>query len=405
VQGIGESGVRAKKAASQTTFARVKSFYSKNFRLGILGGGQLGRMLIQVATNYDVRISVLDPAADAPCSKLAHDFTVGDFNDYDTVYRFGQTVDVLTIEIEHVNVEALEALEKEGKKVYPSPRILRIVKDKGLQKQFYKDNDIATAPFTLIDNKSELSSAQLPIVQKMRTGGYDGKGVTVLKTEADLEHAFDVPSVLEEMVDFEKELSIIIARNESGQIKSFPLVEMEFNHEANLVEFLFSPAAVDYSIEQKACALAHRLVEKMNFVGLLAVEMFLDKKGNILVNEIAPRPHNSGHHTIEACVTSQYEQMMRAILNLPLGDTTLIRPAVMINLLGEKGFSGPVHYRGLEEVMMWPGVYVHLYGKADTKPFRKMGHVTVCNNNLEEAKTSARKVMETVKVESSGTES
>lgn len=381
---------------------RVKSFYSKNFRLGILGGGQLGRMLIQVATNYDVRISVLDPSPEAPCSKLAHDFTVGDFADYDTVYRFGQTVDVLTIEIEHVNVEALEALEREGKKVYPSPRILRIVKDKGLQKQFYKDNDIATAPFKLIENKSEISASQLPIVQKMRTGGYDGKGVTVLKSEADLDNAFDVPSVLEEMIDFEKELSVIIARNESGQIKSFPLVEMEFNPEANLVEFLFSPAAVDYDTEHRAYALAHRLVESMDFVGLLAVEMFLDKEGNLLVNEIAPRPHNSGHHTIEACVTSQYEQMMRAILNLPLGDTKLVRPAVMINLLGEKGFSGPVHYRGLEEVMKWPGVYVHLYGKADTKPFRKMGHVTVCCNNLEEAKTTARKVMETVKVEAEG---
>lgn len=381
---------------------RVKSFYSKNFRLGILGGGQLGRMLIQVATNYDVRISVLDPAADAPCSKLAHDFTQGDFNDYDTVYRFGQTVDVLTIEIEHVNVEALEALEKEGKQVYPSARVLRMVKDKGLQKQFYKNNDIPTAPFQLIDNKEGLKGVALPIVQKMRTGGYDGKGVTVLKSEADLDNAFNVPSVLEEMVDFEKEISVIIARNASGQIKSFPLVEMEFNPEANLVEFLFSPAAVDYDTEQRACALAHRLVESMDFVGLLAVEMFLDKEGNILVNEIAPRPHNSGHHTIEACITSQYEQMMRAILNLPLGDTALTRPAVMINLLGEKGFSGPVHYRGLEEVMKWSGVYVHLYGKADTKPFRKMGHVTVCNNNLNEAKTTARKVMETVKVEAEG---
>lgn len=377
---------------------RVKSFYSKNFRLGILGGGQLGRMLIQVATNYDVRISVLDPAADAPCSKLAHDFTQGDFNDYDTVYRFGQTVDVLTIEIEHVNVEALEALEKEGKQVYPSARVLRMVKDKGLQKQFYKNNDIPTAPFQLIDNKEGLNGVVLPIVQKMRTGGYDGKGVTVLKSEADLDNAFNVPSVLEEMVDFEKEISVIIARNASGQIKSFPLVEMEFNPEANLVEFLFSPAAVDYDTEQRACALAHRLVESMDFVGLLAVEMFLDKNGNILVNEIAPRPHNSGHHTIEACITSQYEQMMRAILDLPLGDTTLIRPAVMINLLGEKGYTGAVHYEGLEDVMKRPGVYVHLYGKADTKPFRKMGHVTVCHHDLQEAKNTARQVMDTIKV-------
>jgi len=376
----------------------VKSFYSKNFRLGILGGGQLGRMFIQVATNYDVRVSVLDPSPDAPCSKLAHDFTVGDFADYDTVYRFGQTVDVLTIEIEHVNVDALEALEKEGKTVYPSSRVLRIVKDKGLQKQFYEDNDIPTAPFKLIENASALSEVKFPIVQKLRTGGYDGKGVVVLHKQEDLLEAFNAPSVLEEVIDFEKEISVIIARNSSGQIKSFPLVEMEFNPEANLVEFLFSPASVQYSVAQQACALAHRLVEKMDFVGLLAVEMFLDKEGNILVNEIAPRPHNSGHHTIEACVTSQYEQFMRAILNLPLGDTSLIRLAVMINLLGEKGHTGPVHYEGLEEAMKWPGVYIHLYGKAETKPFRKMGHVTVTCTDLEEAKRCARKVMETVKV-------
>lgn len=366
--------------------------------MGILGGGQLGRMFIQVATNYDVRVSVLDPSPDAPCSKLAHDFTVGDFADYDTVYRFGQTVDVLTIEIEHVNVDALEALEKEGKTVYPSSRVLRIVKDKGLQKQFYQDNEIPTAPFKLIENASALSEVKFPIVQKLRTGGYDGKGVVVLRKQDDLLEAFNAPSILEEVIDFEKEISVIIARNASGQIKSFPLVEMEFNPEANLVEFLFSPASVQYSVAQQACALAHRLVEKMDFVGLLAVEMFLDKEGNILVNEIAPRPHNSGHHTIEACVTSQYEQFMRAILNLPLGDTSLVRPAVMINLLGEKGYSGAVHYEDLEEAMKWPGVYVHLYGKSETKPFRKMGHVTVSCVDLEEAKRTARKVMETVKV-------
>lgn len=376
----------------------MKPFYSKNFRLGILGGGQLGRMFIQIATNYDVRTAVLDPSPNAPCSTLAHEFIVGDFNDYETVYHFGQTVDVLTIEIEHVNVEALEVLEREGKCIYPSPQILRIVKDKGLQKQFYTSHGIPTAPFSLIQDKSELKTIHFPIVQKLRTGGYDGKGVVVLNSQIDLPHAFDAPSVLEDKIDFEKEISVIIARNKNGQIKSFPLVEMEFNPEANLVEFLFSPAAVQYSIAQQACSIAHQIVKNLDFVGLLAVEMFLDKKGNILVNEIAPRPHNSGHHTIEACVTSQYEQFMRSILNLPLGDTSLVQPAVMINLLGDKNHKGAVYYEGLEEIMKWPGVYIHLYGKPETKPFRKMGHVTVTSLDLEEAKRTAKRVMETIRV-------
>ena len=355
-------------------------------------------MFIQAATNYDVRVSVLDPAADAPCSKLAHDFIQGDFNDYDTVYQFGQTVDLLTIEIEHVNIEALETLEKEGKIIYPSPQVLRIIKDKGLQKQFYQNNGIPTAPFQLIQGRVDIQTSQLPVVQKLRSGGYDGKGVAILRHADDLIDAFDAPSLIEQLIDFEKEIAVIIARNAQGQIKSFPVVEMEFNAEANLVEFLFSPAAIQHSIAQQACSLAHRVVESLNFVGLLAVEMFLDKQGNLWINEIAPRPHNSGHHTIEACVTSQYDQFMRAILNLPLGDTTMTRSAVMVNLLGEKGFSGPVYYEGLTEIMRWPGVFVHLYGKSETKPFRKMGHITVTSNDLEEAKKTARKILSTVKV-------
>ncbi len=378
----------------------MKSFYSNDFRLGVLGGGQLGRMLIQEAVNYDVRVAVLDPSSDAPCSACAHQFVQGSFNDFQTVYDFGKSVDVLTIEIEHVNLEALEALQKAGKKIYPSPDVLRIVKDKGLQKEFYQTHGIATAPFHLIENRNEAERfvSEFPFMQKLRTGGYDGKGVQALRSVVDLNHAFDEPSVLEKMIDFQKEISVIIARNESGEVKTFPLVEMEFNPEANLVEFLFSPAEVDSSIEEQALSMAKQIVDKLEFVGLLAVEMFVDRNGKVLVNEMAPRPHNSGHHTIEACVTSQYEQHLRSILNLPLGDTALIRPAVMINLLGEKNHSGPVHYQGLEEVMAWNGVHIHLYGKAETRPFRKMGHVTCTAPTLDEAKHTAHEVMKTVKV-------
>lgn len=378
----------------------MKAFYSGNLRLGILGGGQLGRMFIQEAINYDVHISVLDPAADAPCAPYAHTFVQGSFDDFDAVYDFGKNQDVLTIEIEHVNVDALEKLKEEGVKVFPDPAILRIVKDKGLQKQFYSQHQIPTAPFYLIDAKADIERfvGDFPVMQKMRTGGYDGKGVQPLRSVADIEKAFDVPSVLEKMVDFEKEIAILIARNESGQVSTFPVVEMEFNPEANLVEFLFSPASVTPAIEQQANEIAHRLVEALGFVGLLAIEFFVTKSGEVLVNEIAPRPHNSGHHTIEACGTSQYEQHLRSILDLPLGDTSLIQPAVMVNLLGEKGFSGPVKYDGMREVMAMPGVYVHLYGKSTTKPFRKMGHVTVANNDLEQAKINARTVLSTIRV-------
>ncbi|MFN0031225.1 MAG: 5-(carboxyamino)imidazole ribonucleotide synthase [Flavobacteriales bacterium] len=382
----------------------MKNFYAHDFKLGILGGGQLGRMFIQEAINYDVRTCVLDPAADAPCSTCAHEFVQGSFNDYETVVAYGQNKDVLTIEIEHVNLEALETLQMQGKKIFPSPQVLRMVKDKGLQKQFYLQHNIATAPFHIVNSRSEIVQyiQEFPYMQKLRTGGYDGKGVKPLRKAEDIDTAFDEPSVLEKMVDFEKEISVIIARNEQGDVRTFPLVEMEFSPEANLVEFLFSPAEVSSDIEMQAVMLARQIVAQLDFVGLLAIEMFVDKQGNVLVNEMAPRPHNSGHHTIEACETSQYEQHMRSILNLPLGETTQLRAAVMVNLLGEKGQSGPVKYEGLEEVMSWPGVHVHLYGKSETRPFRKMGHVTCTNESLSAAKQLARRVMNTVKVVSEG---
>jgi 5-(carboxyamino)imidazole ribonucleotide synthase len=369
-------------------------------KLGILGGGQLGRMLIQEAVNFNIHISVLDPAVNAPCADLANNFVVGNFNDYQTVLDFGKTVDVLTIEIEHVNIEALEELERLGKKVFPTPQALRTIQDKGLQKQFYKANNIPTAPFHLIDNAEDalLFKEKGPFMQKLRKGGYDGKGVTPLRTEAEFNAAFNAPSVLEEFVPFVKELAVIVARNESGEIATFPLVEMEFNPEANLVEFIFSPAHVNTDVEGNAKKIASDIANKLNHVGLLAIELFLTADGNLLVNEIAPRPHNSGHHTIEACFVSQYGMHLRAILNMPLGSTGLRTPAVMINLLGEKGFEGKARYENIEDVLHTEGAYIHLYGKEDTKPFRKMGHITVCNSNLEEAKATARKFLSDVKV-------
>lgn len=378
-----------------------KAWYGEGFHFGVLGGGQLGRMLIQEAVNYDIHVHCLDPDADAPCRKLASSFTVGSLQDFDTVYQFGKDKAILTIEIEHVNVEALEALEQEGVLVYPQASVLRMVQDKGLQKQFYKEHGIPTPDFQLVNNKAEIAAfrAEFPFMQKMRKGGYDGKGVTPLRSDADLESAFDVPSVLEKMVDFEKELSVIVARNAKGETRAYPTVECEFNPEANLVEFLFAPAAISKEIDEKAQKIALDLIEKLEMVGILAVELFLDKSGEIFVNEIAPRTHNSGHQTIECNVTSQFEQHIRSILNLPLGDTRLVQPGVMINLLGAKGFEGNAIYKGLEEVMQIDGVKTHLYGKAKTKSFRKMGHITVVAAELETAKKIGRSILNTVQIE------
>jgi len=377
-----------------------KSCYDKEFVLGILGGGQLGRMLIQEAIDLDVKVAVLDPASDAPCADICHSFVCGSFNDFDTVYKFGQGKDVLTIEIENVNTEALEALEKEGVVVLPSSGVLKMVKDKGLQKQFYALNGIPSADFILIEDKSGINDSrfEFPMVQKLRTGGYDGRGVQILRNEADCIKAFDKPSVLEKAVDIEKELSVIVARGISGETSVFPVVELIFDPAANLVDVLLAPARISPHTEAKAIEIALRVVEKANFVGLLAVELFLTPAGEILVNEIAPRPHNSGHHTIEANFASQYGQHLRAILDLPLGRPEAHCPAAMVNLLGAAGHEGPVLYQGLEAVLSVPAAYVHLYGKSNTKPYRKMGHVTVLAKTVEEALLSALYIKDCVKV-------
>ncbi len=371
-----------------------------NLKLGVLGGGQLGRMLIQDAISLNIPVHTLDPDADAPCKAISHTFTHGSLQDFDTVYTFGKKADVLTIEIEHVNVDALEKLEAEGLPVYPQPAVLRIIQDKGLQKEFYRANNIPTAPFEIVSSKAEIAqhAASFPFMQKLRKGGYDGKGVTPLVDPANLSTAFDAPSVLEKFVDFEKELAVIVARNTKGEVKSFPVVDMEFNPEANLVEFLFAPAQISAAVEAEAQRIACEIAEKLGIVGLLAVELFLTRDGQVLVNEIAPRPHNSGHQTIEGNITSQYEQHLRAIFGLPLGDTAIVQPSVMVNLLGEKGFEGTAVYEGIEAVLREPGVYIHLYGKLMTKPFRKMGHVTITASTLDEARQRAHFVKNTLKV-------
>ncbi len=369
-------------------------------RLGILGGGQLGRMLIQEAINYNINISVLDPDANAPCKNLCNTFTIGELTNYQTVYNFGKNLDLITIEIEKVNVEALEQLEKEGITVYPQPRVIRLIQDKGLQKQFFKQNDIPTADFELINQVSQIESTNFyfPIIQKLRKDGYDGKGVVKINHPTQLENAFTAPSLIEKCIDFEKELAVIVSRNANGQIVTFPMVEMDFNPKANLVEFLISPSQYSETLQAKAQQIAIDIATKLEIVGILAVEMFLTKEGDLLVNELAPRPHNSGHQTIEGNYTSQFAQHLRAIFNLPLGDTKTIAHAVMVNLLGESGYEGIAEYHGLEKILPLSGVYVHLYGKTFTKPFRKMGHVTILDDERDKAIEKAHFVQKNLKV-------
>ena len=377
----------------------ISKWYGKDLRLGVLGGGQLGRMLIQAANDLNIHIHCLDPDPNAPCSEIAHSFSCGSLTDFNTVLNFGSDKHLITVEIENVNVEALIELEKKGVKVFPQPNVLKLIQDKGLQKEFYLKNNIPTAAFELISSKAELLlKTDFPFVHKLRTGGYDGKGVKIISNLSEAEQSFDAPSVIEEKIDFQKELSVLVARNEKGEIKTFPLVECEFNPEANLVEFLFSPADVSPEIELKAKEIASQLIEKLNMVGLLAVELFLTKSNELLVNEIAPRPHNSGHHTIECCTTSQFSQHLRAILNLPLGDTSLIQAGAMINLVGEKEFNGPVIYDGLENLLSIPGVFPHLYGKEISKPFRKMGHITITGKNIDELRAKRDKIKGLIRV-------
>ncbi len=382
----------------------MANYFSSNFTLGILGGGQLGKMMLYETRKFDITTHVLDPSLEAPCRIACNAFTQGDLMDYDTVYTFGKKVDILTFEIEGVNIEALEALEKEGKKVYPSAKTLRNIQDKGVQKKFYTTHKIPTAPFSVFETIAKVKKAvasgelKLPFVWKSCKGGYDGKGVQVIKNSHILDLLPDCPCIAEELVAFKNELAVIVVRNPSAQVKTYPVVEMEFHPQANQVEYVICPARIDDKVAAKARSIAIEVSKAFEHVGLLAVEMFQTNDDQIIVNEVAPRPHNSGHYSIEASYTNQFEQHIRAILDLPLGNTASKLGGIMVNLVGEQNHTGDVAYQNIEEIMAMDGVTPHIYGKKQTRPFRKMGHVTIVNENIDTAREIAQKVKQRIKV-------
>ncbi|WP_281298362.1 5-(carboxyamino)imidazole ribonucleotide synthase [Flavobacterium limnophilum] len=380
------------------------NYFSSDFKLGILGGGQLGKMLLFDTRKFDIQTYVLDPSDEAPCKIACNHFFQGDLMDFETVYNFGKKVDVLTFEIELVNLEALEKLENEGKKVYPSPKTLKLIQNKGIQKNFYLEHNIPTAPAKTFKNLKKLvidiveSKLEMPFVWKCTEFGYDGNGVKIIRSVQDVENLPNVECIAEEMVEFKNELAVIVCRNPSGEIKTYPVVEMEFHPEANQVEYVICPARIDDKVAAKARAIALEVSEKFNHVGLLAVEMFQTFDDEILVNEVAPRPHNSGHYSIESSYTSQFENHLRAILDLPLGNTDSKVAGIMVNLTGAEGFSGDVIYENIEKILGWDGVTPHIYGKKQTRPFRKMGHVTIVNEDIDKARKIAEDVKNTIRV-------
>jgi 5-(carboxyamino)imidazole ribonucleotide synthase len=379
-------------------------YFSSDFRLGILGGGQLGKMLLYDTRKFDIQTHVMDANPEAPSKIACNHFEVGDLMDYNKVMEFGKKVNVLTFEIESVNLKALEDLEALGKKVYPSAATLKKIQNKAVQKTFYNSNQIPTANFEVFSDlkslKAAISSGRInfPMVWKSSTGGYDGKGVSVIKSEGYLNQLPDVECIAEDLVDFATEIAVIVSRSVSGEIKTYPVVEMEFHPEANQVEYVLCPARISDEIAQKARKLAHLVSSKFEHVGLLAVEMFVTKSGEVLVNEVAPRPHNSGHFSIEGSYTNQFEQHLRAILDLPLGSTESKSNSVMVNLVGDENYTGDVFYEGMESIMAMPGVTPHIYGKRETRPFRKMGHVNIIHTELSEARRIAETVKSKIKV-------
>ncbi len=382
----------------------MKNYFSSNFKLGVLGGGQLGRMLLTETQKFDIYTVILDGNADAPCAQICNEFHQGDLLDYNTVYNFGKQVDLLTIEIENVNIDALDALEAEGLTIFPKPKNLRTIQNKAHQKVFYHDNNIPTADFSRFTSLEELKHAisneavTFPFVWKSARFGYDGNGVKIVRAINDLENLPTGECISEKLVPFKNELAVIVARNANGETKTYPVVEMEFHPEANQVEYVICPARIEDTVAKKAREVALKVADAFDFVGLLAVEMFQTEDDNILVNEAAPRTHNSGHYSIEASYTNQFEQHLRSILNLPLGNTESKVAGIMVNLVGAEGYTGDVVYENIEEILKIDGVTPHIYGKKTTKPFRKMGHVTIVNEDINEARKVAQQVKETIKV-------
>ena len=380
------------------------NYFSSEFTLGILGGGQLGKMLLYDTRKFDIRTLVLDPSPDAPAKVGCDEFYKGDLMDFDTVYNFGKKTDLLTIEIENVNVDALEKLENEGLVVHPPTKVIRTIQNKARQKLFYVDNNIPTAPFSRYAYSNEISDSiansvlSFPFVWKSAQFGYDGQGVKIIRSKQELEELPNVECIVEELINFKTELAVIAVRNTAGAIKTYPVVEMEFHPEANQVEYVICPARISPEISDKARNIAVNLAEKLDHIGLLAVEMFQTQEDEILVNEMAPRPHNSGHYSIEASYTNQFEQHLRAILGLPLGNTASKVGGIMVNLVGEEGYHGEVVYENIEKILELEGVTPHIYGKTETRPFRKMGHVTIVHRDIEEARRLAESVKQTIRV-------
>ncbi|MCX2720715.1 5-(carboxyamino)imidazole ribonucleotide synthase [Lentiprolixibacter aurantiacus] len=382
----------------------TKNYFSSDFKLGILGGGQLGKMLLYETRKFDIYTRVMDASSEAPCRIACNEFIQGDLLDFESVYNFGKDVDLLTIEIENVNVEALEKLEEEGITVYPQPRVLRTIQNKARQKLFYVDHNLPTAPFSRFAYSSEIRESiahgglSFPFVWKSAQFGYDGKGVKVVRSEKDLENLPNVECIAEELIDFENELAVIVARNADGEEKAYPVVEMEFHPEANQVEYVICPARIPDAVARKAQDVALKVSRELHHVGLLAVEMFQTRDNEILINEMAPRPHNSGHYSIEASYTNQFEQHIRAILNLPLGNTESKVAGIMVNLVGAEGYTGNVVYENIDEILQLDGVVPHIYGKKETRPFRKMGHVTIVNQDVDKAREIAETVKKKIRV-------
>ena len=382
----------------------MKNYFSSDFKLGILGGGQLGRMLLAETQKFDIHTAVLESNNNAPCAAICNEFVLGDLLDFEAVYNFGKKVDLLTIEIENINLDALDRLEAEGVKIFPKPKDLRIIQSKARQKKFYLEHHIPTAAFHHFEDLDELRHSfenidiTFPFVWKAARFGYDGNGVKIVRNSTDLNSLPNEECIIEELVPFKSELAVIVAKNEGGETKTYPVVEMEFHPEANQVEYVICPARINANIAKKAREIALKVVNDLDFVGLLAVEMFQTETDEILVNEVAPRPHNSGHYSIEASYTNQFEQHLRSILNLPLGATASKVAGIMVNLVGEEGFSGEVFYQNIEKIIKIDGVTPHIYGKKETRPFRKMGHVTIVHSEIDIAREIAQKVKETIRV-------
>ena len=382
----------------------MKDYFSSNFKLGVLGGGQLGRMLLAEAQKFDISTSILDSSAEAPCAQICNEFHQGNLLDFETVYNFGKQVDLLTIEIENVNIDALDLLEREGLTIYPTPKSIRIIQSKATQKNFYKDKNIPTAPYFHYAYLEELKHSyhnniiEFPFVWKAARFGYDGTGVKIVRAFEDLENLPKGECIVEKLIPFKNELAVIVARNHNGEVASYPVVEMEFHPEANQVEYVICPARIDQSIAKKAREVALKVADAFDFVGLLAVEMFQTEEDEILVNEVAPRTHNSGHYSIEASYTNQFEQHLRSILNLPLGNTESKVAGIMVNLVGAEGHTGEVVYENIDKILQIDGVTPHIYGKKITKPFRKMGHVTIVDKDIDKARKVAQQVKKIIKV-------